>query len=327
MLNTIEKTLEMIVPDGKEKERLDVYLTNHLPTITRARIKRLIDDGKITVDGVTTKAGYIVRPGERIIILFPAYEPINVEPEDIPLDIVFEDEHLIVINKPAGMVVHPAFANLHGTLVNALLAHCRRLSSVGGEKRPGLVHRLDKDTSGILVVAKDDVTHLALSRQLSEHKMEREYHAIIWGHPKQKSGRIEAPLLRNPKDRLRMMIHPDGKNAITHYKLLESFPLTSYAQLNLETGRTHQIRVHMASIGHPVFSDATYGGRSKQLAGLNHSQTQFAIQLLKQFPRQMLHARTLAFVHPATKELTRFQVPLPDDMVQLLEILRSRQIA
>jgi len=323
MINVIEKTVELIVPPGKEKQRLDVFLTNQLPGITRARIKTLIDSGKVTVNGQVTKAGYSIRPDERIIVLFPAYEPTQVEPEDIPLDILYEDEHLLVVNKPAGMVVHPAFANLRGTLVNALLAHCRKLSSVGGEKRPGLVHRLDKDTSGLLVVAKNDASHLALSKQLSERKMEREYRAIVWGHVQKKSGRIEGALLRNPKDRLRMMIHPDGKPAVTHYQVLNEYPLTSHLRLNLETGRTHQIRVHMASIGHPVFSDAVYGGRAKQLAGLNQHNTQLGLLWLKQFPRQMLHARTLAFVHPATRELVRFTAPLPEDMQAFLRVLEK----
>jgi len=277
----------------------------------------------VTVDGHNTKAGYLVRPGERILILFPAFAPTRIEPEDLPLDIIYEDEHLLVVNKAAGMVVHPAFANLSGTLVNALLAHCQSLSDIGGETRPGLVHRLDKDTSGLLVVAKNDVAHLALSKQLSERKMEREYRAIVWGHLRQKSGRIEAALMRNPKDRLRIMIHPDGKPAVTHYQVLQEFPLTSYLRLNLETGRTHQIRVHMASLGHPVFSDATYGGRAKQLAGLNQAHTRLALDLLKQFPRQMLHARTLAFVHPATRELVRFDAPLPKDMQELLAALEQ----
>ncbi|MBN2357691.1 RluA family pseudouridine synthase [candidate division KSB1 bacterium] len=318
-----DKIIEITVPEGKGKERLDVFLANQLPSVTRAKIKNLIDDGKVTVDDRVTKAGQPVRPGESIRITFPAYVPTTVVAEDIPLDILYEDEHLIVINKPAGMVVHPAFGNFHGTLVNALLAHCRNLSSVGGETRPGLVHRLDKDTSGLLVVAKDDPTHVGLARQLSERKMEREYRAIVWGRLKQKTGRIEGALMRNPKDRLRMMIHPDGKHAATHYQLMETLPLTSYVKLNLETGRTHQIRVHMSYIGHPVFSDATYGGRAKQLAGLNHDDTQLAIQLLKSFPRQMLHARTLAFIHPSSQKSVQFESPLPADMTALLERLRQ----
>lgn len=317
--------LEFTVSPGQEKQRLDLFLANRLPAVTRARLKRLIDEGAVTVAGQPSKAGHLVRPGEIITVSFPPAHSGSVAAEEIPLNIVFEDEHLLVVNKAAGMVVHPAYANFSGTLVNALLAHCRSLSSVGGEARPGLVHRLDKETSGLLVVAKDDLTHVGLARQLSERKMEREYRAIVWGHPRQQQGTVQAALLRNPKDRLRMMIHPEGKMAVTHYRVLEELPLTSYMQLNLETGRTHQIRVHMSSLGHPVFADATYGGRSGQLAGLNHEQTQFGLHLLKRYTRQMLHARTLAFVHPVTGELKRFESALPADMADLLEELRHPQ--
>jgi len=322
-----ERLLVFTVSPDQEKERLDLFLANRLPAVTRARIKRLIDEGAVTVDGIARKAGHLVRPGEVITVSFPPVQSESVAPEAIPLDIVYEDEHLLVVNKEAGMVVHPAYANLSGTLVNALLAHCRSLSSVGGEARPGLVHRLDKETSGLLVVAKDDLTHVGLARQLAERKMEREYRAIVWGHLRQKQGTVQAALLRNPKDRLRMMIHPEGKMAVTHYRVLEELPLTSYLQLNLETGRTHQIRVHMASLGNPVFADATYGGRSGQLAGLNHEKTQLGLQLLKRYTRQMLHARTLAFVHPVTGELQRFESAIPADMQALLDELHRYQAA
>ncbi|NOY58087.1 MAG: RluA family pseudouridine synthase [Calditrichaeota bacterium] len=318
-----EKSLEITVPEGKEKERLDKFLANQLPSVTRAKLKRLVDEERVTIDGQPTKAGHTIRPGEVVRIAFPARHETEILSEEIPLDIIYEDEYLLVVDKPPGMVVHPAFGNMSGTLVNALLAHCQQLSGVGGDKRPGLVHRLDKDTSGLLVVAKDDVTHVGLAKQLSAHKIEREYRAVVWGHLKQKSGRIEAALARSPKDRTRMMIHPDGKHAITNYEVLEEHPITSYLKLNLETGRTHQIRVHLASLGHPVFSDATYGGRGKQLAGLNKTRSQFVTRLLQEFKRQMLHARTLVFIHPITQELVRFDSPVPQDMVRLLEILRN----
>ena len=320
-----EQTLEFIVAPAQGKERLDLYLASRLPAVTRAKLKRLIDDGAVSLDGRPTKAGHLVRPGETIVVTFPASAPEGVEPEEIPLDILYEDEHLLVVNTAAGMVVHPAYANLSGTLVNALLAHCRSLSSIGGDARPGLVHRLDKETSGLLVVAKNDLTHVGLARQLSEHKMEREYRAIVWGHLARKQGCVRAALMRNPKDRLRMMIHPEGKMAVTYYQVLEELPLTSYMQLNLETGRTHQIRVHMSSLGHPVFADATYGGRAKQLAGLNHDNTRLGLHLLKSCNRQMLHARTLAFTHPVTGELKRFECAIPADMQALLDELRSQQ--
>ncbi len=321
----LEKVLELIVPQGQGKERLDLFLASRLPAVTRAKLKKLIDDHHITIDGLPTKAGHLVRSGEAILVSFPPANSGSIEPEEIPLTIIYEDEHLLIVNKEAGMVVHPAFANFSGTLVNALLAHCRRLSSVGGDVRPGLVHRLDKDTSGLLVVAKDDLTHVGLARQLSERKMEREYRAIVWGHPRQKKETVQAALMRNPKDRLRMMIHPDGKMAITHYQVLEELPLTSYLQLNLETGRTHQIRVHMNSLGHPIFSDATYGGSAKQLAGLNQEKTQFGLHLLKTYTRQMLHARTLAFIHPISGELKRFESEIPADMQAMLDELHAHE--
>lgn len=321
-----EKKFEIIVPEDKKKERLDKYLANSLPSVTRARLKRLIDEEMITVNGSKQKAGYIIRPGEKIVVTFPPMRTAGLEPENIPLDIVYEDESLLVVNKPAGMVVHPAFSNWSGTLVNALLYHCKSLSDVGGDTRPGLVHRLDKETSGLLVIAKDDVAHVKLARQLSARKMEREYRAIVWGRFKKARGTVDAPLARSPKDYQKIIVHPDGKHAVTHYEVLEEFPLMSYLKLNLETGRTHQIRVHMASLGHPVFSDAAYGGRGKLLAGLNHTRSQFVIELLKEFKRQMLHAKTLAFIHPTTNDLVKFDSPLPEDMERLLSILRSSDV-
>lgn len=323
---TEEKILQLQISLHQQKERLDVYLSRQLPSLTRAKLKKLIDEEKVVVDGKPSKAGHLVRPGETICIHFPPVQSHHLLPESVPLEIVYEDPYLLVVNKAAGMVVHPAYGNMSGTLVNALLAHCQSLSSVGGDIRPGLVHRLDKDTSGLLVVAKDDVTHVALARQLSEHKMEREYRAIVWGRPKQHSGKIEAALARNPKDRTRMMIQADGKPAVTHYQVLEGLGHTSYLQLNLETGRTHQIRVHLASLGHPVFGDATYGGRGKQLSGLNRDQVKFFMMLFKSFDRQMLHARVLSFVHPKTGEYLKFESAIPQDMIELLKLLRNTAV-
>jgi 23S rRNA pseudouridine1911/1915/1917 synthase len=317
------RTYEIIIPQGKQKQRLDKFLCEQLPSVTRARLKSLIDNQLVTVNNLPCKAGHLVRPGEAIQVVFPSAPVTDIEPEPIPLEIIFEDHDLLVVNKPAGMVVHPAYGNMSGTLVNALLAHCEMLSNVGDSHRPGLVHRLDKDTSGLLVVAKNDISHVELAKQLSERKMEREYRAIVWGHPSEKSGRIEAPLARSPKDRTRMIISQNGKYAATNWEILQKFHLLSYLKLNLETGRTHQIRVHLGSIGHPVFADAIYGGRGKQLAGLNQSETQFAKHLLKTYPRQMLHAKTLSFVHPITKSLMRFESPIPDDMQNMLDELSA----
>lgn len=318
--------MQFIVPGGQRKERLDVFLAAHLPSVTRAKLKRLVDEAKILVNGVPTKAGHAVRPGEVINVLFPAPEPSDLQAEDIALDILYEDDALLVVNKPAGMVVHPAYGNMSGTLVNALLAHCRTLSDVGGAKRPGLVHRLDKDTSGLLVVAKDDITHVALAKQLAVHKINREYHAIVWGHLKNKTGRIEAAIGRHTKDRTRMRIDEEGKFAVTHYSVLDEASFASYVKLNLETGRTHQIRVHMMSLGHPVFSDSTYGGRGKQLTGMNPTRTKFVNRLFKKFTRHMLHARILSFQHPLSGEIISFESSIPSDMQKLWHILKSSTV-
>ena len=320
------QTLEFLVPKDAQKERLDIFLCSHLPSVTRAKLKRLVDDNMVLVNGKPTKAGRPIRPGEVITIHFPPPQPTHLEAEEIPLDIVYEDDFLLVVNKPAGLVVHPAYGNMSGTLVNALLAHCNSLSDVGGEKRPGLVHRLDKDTSGLLVVAKDDVTHVALARQLSAHKIDREYRAIVWWTFKEPTGRVEAAIGRHPRDRIKMCIDVNGKHAVTNYHVLDEMSFSSYVRLNLETGRTHQIRVHMAHIGHPVFSDAAYGGRGKPMGGMSNPRAQFVNRLLKKFTRQMLHARILSFQHPATGELLTFEAHIPQDMQELLHILKNSDV-
>jgi len=319
--------LHFTIPDDHHKERLDKFLSDNLPSVTRAKLKKIIEDGHVTVNTEpVTKAGYALRTGDNITISFPPPQPSHLEPEDIPLDIIFEDKYLLVVNKPAGMVVHPAYGNMSGTLVNALLGHCASLSDVGGPIRPGLVHRLDKETSGLLVVAKDDVTHVGLAKQLSAYKIDREYRAIVWGHFAEQQGTVEAALARHPKDRLKMHIQQDGKWAVTHYTLLEELALTSYIKLNLETGRTHQIRVHMASLGHPIFADSTYGGKGKKLAGMSPDRQRFVSKLFKKFTRQMLHAKILAFQHPHTKEFMRFESPDPEDMQKLHHILKSTTV-
>jgi 23S rRNA pseudouridine1911/1915/1917 synthase len=314
---------EFVVPDDKHKERIDKFLSHQLPDISRSQVKHLIDEQWVRIDGEPVKANHLVRPGETISVLRPKVKKSRLEPENIPLDIIFEDNSLLVINKPAGMVVHPAYGNPSGTLVNALLYHCDSLAKRGGETRPGLVHRLDKDTSGLLVVAKTDAVHTSLAQELSDRKMTREYRALVWGELKRPEGKIVAPLARHNKDRTRMTIRQDGKHAVTHYEVLESFELISFLKLNLETGRTHQIRVHLASVGHPVLGDAVYGGRTKQLAGLNHTRTQTARQLLAHTPRQMLHAKTLSFFHPVENRIMRFDSDLPTDMKTILDVLKK----
>ncbi|RMD87593.1 MAG: RluA family pseudouridine synthase [Calditrichaeota bacterium] len=318
-----EQFLEFKVPTNQGKQRLDKYLTQILGSVSRARLQKLIEEGKVLVNGRPAKASHLIMPDELIEITIPKPKKVDIEPENIPLNILYEDEHLLVLNKEAGMVVHPAFANYTGTLVNALLYHCGDLSSVGGRQRPGIVHRLDKDTSGLMVIAKDDLAHQELSRQFSQKIIEREYWAIAWGHFDKKQGRIETYLARSPKDRKKISVQPQGKLAITNYEVLEELPLVSLVKLRLETGRTHQIRVHLSYIGHPVFGDPVYGGRNRQLGSLSNKQRQLAAELLEMMHRQALHAKTLGFYHPVSGEFMRFDSELPSDMQQILEHLRN----
>jgi 23S rRNA pseudouridine1911/1915/1917 synthase len=319
-----EKHIEVIIPANKEKERLDKFLTQYIGNVSRARLQKLIDEGNVLVNGRPAKASHLILPYEKIEICIPKPQKIDILPENIPLNILYEDKHLLVLNKEAGTVVHPAFANYSGTLVNALLYHCGELSSIGGKQRPGIVHRLDKDTSGLMVVAKDDETHRDLSRQFSEKQTEREYRAVVWGHFKKRKGRIESYIARSPKDRTRMTVQKTGKLAVTNYEVLEEMLLFSYVKLNLKTGRTHQIRVHLSYQGHPVFGDMTYGGRNRQLGALSNKQRQFAVELLQQMKRQALHAKTLGFTHPIKNEFMRFDSELPEDMQLLLKRIRMK---
>ncbi len=313
----------LVVPHQHERQRLDTFLHQQLPHLTRTRIQRLIAEGNVAVNGAPSKPGHRVHPDELIEVTVPEPKKLEILPEEIPLDILYEDEHLLVVNKPAGMVVHPAFANYTGTLVNALLAHCRQLSGIGGVQRPGIVHRLDRETSGLMVVAKSDAAHVALWQQFATRQIQREYRAVVWGHFRTPTGRVETMLRRSPKNRLRMTVSKQGKHAVTNYEVLEKFRLLSLVRLILGTGRTHQIRVHMAYIGHPVFGDATYGGRSKKLGGLSRENVAFAVKLLKQFNRPALHALSLGFVHPISKKPLYFEAPLPEDFARLLATLRE----
>jgi len=321
-----ENFFNLVVPPNQKKERLDKFLTRFIGHYSRARLQKVIEEDLVLVNGKPAKASHVVQPNEAIEVRVPKPKPIDILPEKIPLNILYEDEHLIVLNKPAGMVVHPAFANYTGTLVNALLHHCGDLSSIGGRQRPGIVHRLDKDTSGIMVVAKNDFAHQNLSQQFKNKTTDRLYWAIVWYVPRQKTGRVETNLARSPKDRKRITVQPDGKFAATNYEVLEKFELFSLVQLKLETGRTHQIRVHMSYIGHPVFGDAEYGGRGRQVNGLPKAQKEVATELLEKMNRQALHAKTLGFVHPQKGEYLRFESDLPQDMQQLLQDIRALTI-
>lgn len=284
--------------------------------LSRERIKALIADGAVTIAGRAAKdPSSRVAGGETFAVTLPPPAPLETEAQDIPLDVVFEDEHLIVVNKPAGLVVHPAAGNLDGTLVNALLHHCAgRLSGINGMLRPGIVHRIDKDTSGLLVVAKSDAAHEGLARQFADHSIERTYLAICAGHPRPAAGTIEARLGRSDANRKKMAVLPDnasrGKHAVTHYRTIRTLDGCALIECRLETGRTHQVRVHLASIGNPLLGDPVYGHDPKALR-----------PLLKElhFARQALHAASLGFVHPVTGERLGFTAELPADMAELID--------
>jgi 23S rRNA pseudouridine1911/1915/1917 synthase len=316
-------TFNIVVPAGKKKERLDVFLTNHIENATRSKVQQAIKQKLVLVDGKAVKTGHILTPGSVIYVEMPKPPPQDVVPENIPLQILFEDEDLIVLHKPAGMVTHPAHGNYTGTLVNALLYHCNRLSIINDETRPGIVHRLDKDTSGLMVVAKTDSAHVHLARQFSNRTIQREYWSIVWGRLRQRSGTIEAQLGRSTTDRKKVAVVAGGKDAITTYTVLEQFDYLSLLSLKLQTGRTHQIRVHLAHIGHPVFGDPTYNGR-RIVAGSKSAHQKAEVQLLlDMISRQALHAKTLGFVHPSTRARLFFDSDLPRDMAQVLAHLHS----
>jgi 23S rRNA pseudouridine1911/1915/1917 synthase len=319
----MQREFTIVVPPGKKKERLDLFLVHHVENATRSKVQRAIRDGAVQVDGRPVRASHLVSPGETIGVSLPVPPPPDVVPEAIPLEILFEDAHLLVVNKPAGMVTHPAHGNYSGTLVNALLHHCRHLSTLNDPGRPGIVHRLDKDTSGLLVVAKNDVAHAHLARQFMRRTVEREYQAIVWGTFSERSGVIEAQLGRSKSDRKKMAVIDGGKHAVTEYAVLEQFSYLALCALHLHTGRTHQIRVHLAHINHPVFGDPTYNGR-RIVWGPGSARQRAEVQrLLEAIARQALHARTLGFTHPATGRVVRFASSLPADMQRVLELLRG----
>jgi 23S rRNA pseudouridine1911/1915/1917 synthase len=325
-----EKKYRIEVPAGKKKERLDVFLASQIENATRSRIQKLIEANLVTVNGKKVKASYQVLPNDIIDASHPITpRPEEADPEEIPLDIIYEDGFLLVVNKPAGMVAHPAYSNYTGTLVNALLHHTKNLSGLNEPGRPGIVHRLDKNTSGLLVVAKDDFTHAKLAEQFSKHSVEREYRAICWGIIKDDKGEISTNITRSKKDRKKFAISlPDrqtgkteGRTAITLYEVIERLEFTTHLKLSLKTGRTHQIRVHLSGINHPVFGDGTYGGRKIVYGSQLHKIKTRVENLLEIMPRQALHAKTLGFFHPHKKEFMKFDSELPRDMKELLERL------
>lgn len=294
-----------------EGERLDSFLTRNMPDFSRTHIQRFIKEGLVSVNETRKKANYILGKGDSVRVELPVPKEASVEPEDLPLSILYEDKDIIVVDKKRGMVVHPASNVMEGTLVHALLFHCMDLSGINGELRPGIVHRLDKDTSGVMVAAKNDRAHISLAKQIQEKTARREYLAIACGTIKEETGTIIGDIGRDPKDRKKMaIVYENGKSAVTHFSVLERFEGYTYLRCRLETGRTHQIRVHLTSIGHPLLGDPKYGARRKNL---------FAIA------GQALHSETLTLTHPTTGERMTFTAPLPEDMAHILRELRKRQ--
>ncbi|WP_315066877.1 RluA family pseudouridine synthase [uncultured Clostridium sp.] len=302
----MEKNI-FVVDEKDQGIRIDKYLSEVFNDKSRSFIQGLIEKENIKVNNKIPKSNYKVKSSDEIEVMIDEPELLNVDPEDIPIDILYEDEDVVVVNKQQGMVVHPAPGNYNGTLVNALLFHCTDLSSINGVVRPGIVHRIDKDTSGVLVVAKNDESHNKLSEQLKDHSMKREYYALVEGRIKNDKGTIDKPLARNKKDRLKIGIVEGGKRAVTHYEVIERYNGYTLIKCILETGRTHQIRVHMASIGFPLVGDPLYGFKKQKF----------------KLKGQMLHAKTLGFIHPSKNEYIEFTTELPEYFQVILDKLRN----
>ncbi|MCU0340402.1 MAG: RluA family pseudouridine synthase [Spirosomaceae bacterium] len=318
-----------IVADrGQSLMRLDQYLKHHIANATRTKIQNAIETESVKVNDKVVKSSYKVKPFDVITVSMP-YPPreTDIVPEDIPLNIVYEDEEVMVLNKPAGMVVHPAYGHWSGTVVNALVYHFQHLPTHrNGEIRPGLVHRIDKDTSGLLVIAKTEFGMAFLAKQFFDHSIERTYYALVWGSPKNPQGTITGHIGRSIRDRKVMAVYADGsqgKHAVTHYETLESFGNVSLIKCNLETGRTHQIRAHLQYLGHPLFSDAVYGGDKILRGPASGSYKAFVENCFTLMPRQALHAKSIGFVHPRTKQWMQFESALPEDFEGVLAKWRS----
>jgi 23S rRNA pseudouridine1911/1915/1917 synthase len=310
--DSADAVTEIVVSGGEASERIDRFLTRQGLPLSRSRIQRGIEDGLVVVNGRSTKASYLIRPGDRIVIHHPPPQPVEIGAEPIPLEVVYEDDDLLILNKPAGLVVHPAPGHASGTLVNALLHHCRDLAGIGGKARPGIVHRLDKDTSGLLVVAKHDAAHTGLMRQFKTHSITRRYLAIVAGDVRPRKGTINLAIGRDVWERKKISARTTSpRTAVSHYEVVERFGRATLVAITLETGRTHQIRVHMAHLGYPVLGDPVYGGR-RAVAPPDVPVT-----------RQLLHAQQLGFLHPISGRPMVFTAPLPADMSAARRVLAS----
>ena len=302
---------KVVVEENTQKKRIDSYIVDKNINLSRTAIKRLLDEGKILVNGKKQKPSYKPEVGDIITIEIPEPEEVELKPQDIPIDVIYEDKDIIVVNKPKGMVVHPANGNPDGTLVNAILAKCKdSLSGIGGEIRPGIVHRLDKDTSGLLIIAKNDQAHINMSKQIQDRKVIKKYIALVKGVIGENTATIDMPIARSTKDRKKMAVDPNGKEAITHYKVLQRYDKYTLLEIKIDTGRTHQIRVHMSYIGHPVVGDMQY----------SNGKNEFRIE------GQMLHSKYLEFDHPITGKRLKLEAPLPEYFEQVLKELEGRQI-
>ena len=313
--------IDLTFPSDAEPERLDSFVCRSVPELTRSAAARLIEGGCATVNGQKQKPSLKLKGGETVTVTVPPPTPAEPQPEEIPLDVLYEDADVVVINKGAGMVVHPGAGNPEGTLVNALLAHCKDLSGIGGELRPGIVHRIDKDTSGVLVIAKNDRAHNGLAEQFKVHSIKRIYLALVYGDLKEDKGRIESVIGRHPVERKKMSGKArHGKNAVTHWRVEARYGGITLVRLKLETGRTHQIRVHLSEAGHPLLADEVYGGGSR-LAQLKDPDLK---RMIKAMGRQALHAKTLGFVHPVTGAYLEFDTELPPDMAGIIAYLEEK---
>lgn len=302
---------ELVVKDNNQKKRLDAYIVEEVDELSRTTVQRLIDEAKILVNGKKQKSSYKPEAGDLISIDMPEARQTKLEAQDIPVPIVYEDNDIIVVNKPKGMVVHPANGNPDGTLVNAILSICKdSLSGIGGEIRPGIVHRLDKDTSGLLIVAKNDVAHIKMSKQIQDREVTKKYIALVKGVIAENEATIDLPIARSTKDRKKMAVDAKGKNAITHFKVLKRYDKYTLLELKIDTGRTHQIRVHMSYIGHPVVGDSVY----------SNGKNEFGIE------GQMLHARYLEFKHPITGKELKLEAPIPEYFEEVLKNLKNREL-
>lgn len=319
------REVTITVPETVAAERVDRFLAEHADLdLTRNRIQRLIAKGLITVNGKAVPKRHEIAGGDQIALVIPPPPSREVTPEDIPLDIVYEDEHLAVVNKPAGMLAHPGAGRRGGTLVNALVHRYGKLAAGSAEDRPGIVHRLDRDTTGLLVVARNDDIYLALQKKLQAREINRHYLALVCGHVREDEGTVDAAIGRSLSNRKKMQVEGiRAREAVTHYRLKDRFRSYDLLEVKLETGRTHQIRVHLAYIGHPVFGDGDYGGREKWHRGIYGPERPLAARLLEILPRQALHAFRLAFVHPVRGEEMQFEAPLPEDFAEVVRVLEQ----